>query len=126
MNLHNIVGPIVGAVNPYVLGQYRQSAGSITNPDGSRTPSFTNPVTVQIQMQSLTYKDLIQLEGVNMNGEKHAMYISGDWEGVSRPDSKGGDLVTLKDGTIWMVVQILENWVTADGWVKVAVTQQTS
>jgi hypothetical protein len=126
MNLHNIVGPIVAAVNPYVLASYQRSIGSTTNPDGSRVPKFTDPVIVQVQMQALTYKDLIQLDGINLNGEKHAMYISGKWEGVSRPESKGGDIITLEDGTVLMVVQILENWFTSDGWVKVAVTQQTS
>ena len=124
MNLHSLVGPIVAAINPWVIGAYQRSTGSITQPDGSRVPSYANPVNVQIQMQAMSYKDLAQVQGLNQNGEKRAMYISARWEGVSRPESRGGDLVTLPCGTVWLVVQVLENWHETDGWAKVAVTKQ--
>jgi len=75
-------------------------------------------------MQAMTYKDLIQTDGLNINGERHAMYISSDWRGVDRPSSRGGDVITLSDGSVWLVVQVLENWFGTDGWVKVCVTKQ--
>lgn len=125
MNLHAIAGPIVAAVNPSVIGLYQASTGSVTALDGSRTPGYADAVRVQIQMQMMTFKDLQQVDGINQNGEKRAMYISGRWEGVSRPEARGGDLVTLEgDGSIWLVSQVLENWATTDCWCKVAVVKQ--
>lgn len=125
MNLHAIAAPLVAAVNPFVPGKYLASNGLTVNADGSQTPGYAAPVSVKIQKQALTYRDLQQLDGINLNGEKAAMYISGDWQGVSRPRSKGGDKVTLDgDGSVWLVAQVLENWYNPDGWTKVAVTLQ--
>lgn len=124
MNLHSIVGPIVAAVNPWVIASYQRSTGSTTSADGTRVPTYANPVNVQVQMQASTYKDLAQMQGLNQNGEKRSMYISARWEGVSRPESRGGDLITLPCGTVWLVVQVLENWHQTDGWAKVGVTKQ--
>lgn len=125
MNLNAIAGGIVAAVNPWVSGQYRQSNGSTTAADGTRTPAYLPAVDVAIQMQMLSFKDLQQVQGLNQNGEKRAMYVDGDWRGVSRPDLRGGDLITLDaDGTVWLVTQVLENWFSTGGWAKVAVTKQ--
>lgn len=126
MNLHALVGPAVSAVNPMLTGQFQQSTGATTQADGKRTPSYAAAVPVQCQCQALTFKDLQQLSGLNLNGEKLGIYISGTWEGVSRPAAKGGDLITLPDGSIWLVVQQLENWGRTAGWTKVAVTRQTA
>jgi hypothetical protein len=37
---------------------------------------------------------------------------------------KGGDLITLPDGTLWLTVQVLEDFSVTSGWVKVAATLQ--
>lgn len=124
MNLHAIAGPITAAVNPPVVGLYQRSTGAVTAPDGSRDPAYAAAVRVQCQVQALSFKDLQQTDGINMNGEKRAMYICGRWEGVSRPEARGGDLVTLPCGTEWLVSQVLENWGEMDGWTKVAVVKQ--
>ena len=124
MNLHSIVGPCVAAVNPWIIGQYQQSNGYTTAADGTRAPAYLAAVSVQIQQQALTYKDLIQVDGLNLNGEKRAFYVSGNWEGVSRPDGRGGDLITLPDASVWLIAQVLENWYSTDGWAKVAVVKQ--
>ena len=126
MNLHGIASSYVATVNPWVSGQYRQSTGYTTNADGSRSPSYASAVSVQIQMQALTFKDLTQLSGVNLNGEARAMYINGLIEGVDRPSQRGGDIITLADGSIWLVAHVLENWNATAGWTKVAVTRQVS
>ena len=124
MNLHSIVGPVVAAINPWVIGAYQRSLGSVQQTDYSRKPSYAKAVNVQIQMQALSFRDLTQIQGLNQNGEKRAMYISARWEGVSRPESRGGDIVTLPCGTVWLVAQVLENWHQTDGWCKVAVVRQ--
>jgi len=124
MNLHNIVGPCVAAINPWVIATIQASTGYATSDDGSRVPSYAAPVSVQIQAQALQYNDIAQIDSLNIQGERRAMYINGNWEGVARPDSKGGDLIALPDGSIWLVALVLENWASSDGWVKVAVTRQ--
>jgi hypothetical protein len=127
LNLHAIVGPIVAAVNPWVSATIQVSTGSTTDAAGKRGPSYAAPVPVQVQMQSLTYQDLVQISGMNIQGERRAMYVNGNWAGVVRPDGKGGDLITLeKDGSVWLVAQVLENWYGTDGWVKVCVTRQVA
>ena len=124
MNLHNIAGACVAAVNPWINGQYQKSNGYTTAGDGTRTPSYLATVSVQIQMQALTYKDLVQIDGLNINGEARAMYVNGNFEGVARPDGRGGDLITLPDASIWLIVHVLENWYGTDGWTKFAVVKQ--
>ena len=124
MNLHNIAGPIVAAVNPWTSGQYFKSKGSTTASDGRRSPVFAPAVAVTIQMQPMAYGDLKMVEGLNLSGEQRVMYVNGDWAGVQRPDVSGGDKVTLADGTIWLIVQELESWNSTAGWSKVLVTRQ--
>ncbi len=124
MNLHNVVGNYIAAINPWTTATIQVSNGYTTTSDGTRVPAYFAPVTVQVQMQSLTYNDLTQINGLNIQGERRAMYINGDWEGVVRPDGKGGDLITTSNGKIWLVAQVLENWAEKDGWVKVCVTRQ--
>lgn len=124
MNLHGIASGIVSAVNPMVNARMQVSTGYATAIDGHRVPSYAPTRVVRAQIQSLTSGDLMQLSGLNLNGEKRAIYLTGNLDGVSRPDNKGGDLVTFPDGSIWLVVSILENWYMSNGWMKVAVTRQ--
>lgn len=126
MNLHNIVGPCVAVVNPWVIGQYQQSTGYTTNSDGTRTPSYAAAVQTLIQKQPLTYKDLTQIDSLNISGEKAAFYVNGNWQGISRPTAQGGDIITLPNGTVWLVTMLLENWSEMDGWSKVAVVLQNN
>ena len=126
MNLHNIAGNYVAAVNPWVIAQYQQSTGSTISPDGTRVPSYAPVVSVQVQKQPLQYRELVQIEGLNINGEKVAFYVNGDWQGVIRPNGKGGDLITLPNGSVWLVVMLLENWSETDSWSKVACVLQNN
>ncbi|OIN06081.1 hypothetical protein BFS86_19420 [Shewanella algae] len=125
MNLHGIVHSAIGAVNPHVAATMKVSTGSITNPDGSRTPTYTI-VTGDAQVQPLTFKDLTQVDGLNLNGSARAIYFFGVFNGVVRPAQKGGDTIALTDGPnvgTWLIVQVLEQW---SGWCKVAVVLQNS
>jgi hypothetical protein len=124
MNLHAIAGPIVAAINPPISGQYKKSSGYTTDDDGSQVPVYADPIDITVQKQPLSSRDLMQLDGLNLNGEKCAMYVTGNIGAVSRPDARGGDLITLSDGSVWLVAQELENWYLSSGWVKVAATRQ--
>ena len=124
MNLHAIAGPIIAIVNPWVTAMISVSTGYTTNADGSRTPGYETAVPVDVQKQPLTYNDLMQVDGLNIQGEKCAFYISGSYNGIVRQDGLGGDLITLPNGTQWLVVLPLENWSDVNGWVKVAAVRQ--
>jgi hypothetical protein len=124
MNLQNIVSGYVAAVNPTITGQYQQSNGYTTGANFKPVPSYAAAISVQIQMQALTYRDLTQISGLNINGEARAMYINGNIEGVDRAAERGGDIITLPDNSVWLVVHVLENWSTTSGWTKFVVTKQ--
>ena len=129
MNLQQITAGAVSAINPMVPCSLQVSTGSTTNADFSATPTYATAVNVMGQVQSLTFSDLRQMEGLNIQGTKRAIYLQGDVEGVVRPNSKGGDLITFPDGTVWLVVLVLEAWgqnanTPNEQWVKVATVLQ--
>lgn len=126
MNLHNIVSGAIGAINPNIYGSIQVSNGYTTTGSGKRVASYNAPINVQIQMQALTFDELKQVDGLNIQGEKHGMYMNGNFNGVNRPNQQGGDLVTLSDGSIWLTVLVLENWNFTSGWTKIAVTRQNN
>ena len=126
MNLHQIASGYVSAVNPMVTVSVQRSNGYTTSADGTRVPVYVTPVNMSAQIQALQYNDILQLDGLNLTGERRAIYINGNWEAIVRPDGRGGDIITFPDGSIWLVVFLFENWQSQDGWVKLAVTRQIS
>jgi hypothetical protein len=124
MNLHAVAGPCVGAINPNVIVEVYASAGSVVNADGVRVPVYDPPYKARAQVQALTFGDLRQIEGLNIQGIRRAMYFLGNVDGVVRPLQKGGDLVKFA-GQIWLVAWQLESWNPQSGWVKVCLTLQT-
>ncbi len=127
MNLHSIAVGYVSAVNPLQACSVQISNGYTTNPDGTRVPAYQPAVTIQGQVQALTYKDLIQTEGLNLQGSRYAIYLYGDIEAIVRADNKGGDLITLPNGQVYLVAQVLEHWFdgpSTSWWCKVVATLQ--
>lgn len=123
MNLHSIVRSAISSVNPDISVQVTFSTGYTTTPAGKRAPSYSSPVAMTAQVQALTSTDLRKLDGLNIQGSMRTIYLSGSLTGVSRLQQKGGDLVTLPDGTIYLTTMVIEQW---PDWVKVAVTQQVA
>lgn len=121
MNLHGVAGSVVGAVNPPVQLRFLQSNGYATAADGTRTPAYLPPVLICGQVQPLTYKDLVQTEGLNLNGVRKAIYIGATVNGVVRAAMKGGDVFVTPDSYVWLVNVVLEAF---PSWTKVAVTLQ--
>lgn len=129
MNLQAITAGAVAAVNPMVPCAVRISTGSTKGANYKNTPTYAAPITLMGQIQALSYKDLMQTEGLNQQGTRRAIYFQGDVEGIVRVSQLGGSLVTTPDGSIWLVAQVLENWgmdgsVDSPGWCKVAATLQ--
>ena len=123
MTLHAVASAIVSAVNPMITGTVRVSTGSTTGGDGKQTPTYATINNVTMQVQALTSGDLRQLDGLNIQGVKHSVYLYGEIEGIARARGKGGDLLTFR-GRDWLVVAVLESW--NGRWSKVAITEQTS
>lgn len=121
MNLHGIAAPAIGMVNPFLPITYRASTGSTTLEDGTRVPSYAAPVTVSAQVQALTYSDLLKLGGMNIQGVRSKLYVSGSMNGIVRGAAKGGDLVTMANGSTWLVAIVLEDW---PDWTSLAITLQ--
>ena len=121
MNLNSVVSGALVSINPWQVATIKRSTGSTTAASGHRTPSYSDPEDISIKIQSLTYSDIMQISGLNIQGERKAIYISGTLRGVSRAESKGGDIVTLEDDSTWLVAHVLENW---PEWSRVVATRQ--
>ncbi len=125
MNLHSVVAAAVSAVNPMLMVTLQHSTGYTSNLDFTRTPSYST-TTLQGQVQALTARELEQMSGLNLQGQKQAIYVNGQLEGVSRPDGKGGHLLTLPDGSVWLVAVVLEDWSRSSGWSKAGIVRQAA
>jgi hypothetical protein len=124
LNLHAIVGPIVSTINPSITIQLQKSTGYATNADGSRTPAYAPAINVTAQVQPETWRDIQQMDGLNIQGTRKVMYINGATDGLVRVFAMGGDIVTFPDGTVWLVAQTLEDFSLTAGWTKAALTLQ--
>lgn len=109
MDLHAVVSGAIGAINPFVSAQYLKSTGTTTNPDGSRVPSYAAPVTVSVQAQELSFKDLQHVENLNLQGIMKSIYCPGTVQAVNRLAGTGGDKIVIA-GETYLVVAISEQW----------------
>lgn len=127
MNLHSLVAPLITAVNPSVSAVIKRSTGWTSNPDGTRTPAYEQvPGLVQLQVQALTYNDIVHLDGLNIQGIRRAIYANGFYASIIRNLQVGGDLIIfppglMPEGQVWLLAQGLETW---PDWCKFAVTLQ--
>lgn len=124
MNLNQIAARVVRAVNPQVRVVVQISTGSQPNPDGTRTPTYADPIAVIGQVQPMTWRDIQQIQGLNLQGTRKKIYLNGEIDGLIRSTSQGGDLVTFPDGSTFLVAIVLEGWDLTAGWCCVAVTLQ--
>ena len=128
MDLQCLANPAAESVNPNVLVSVQASRGYAAGGPGLRQmPQYYNPVTGYAQVQELTSSELRLAEGLNLQGVMKTIYFRGNLNGVIRPESKGGDLVTMairgqSAGTeTWLVVKTLEQWPT---WSKALIVLQ--
>ncbi len=104
------------------LGTYNLNRDYTGNPISSE--SMTTTMSLLAQVQPLSSRDLRQIEGLNLGGEIRKIYISGDLNGVIRPQLKNGDLITTPDGQVWLVNQSLESFAQTSGWTSAVMTLQ--
>ena len=87
--------------------------------------AMTTDRPVSAQVQAMTWRDLQQVEGMNLQGTRRKIYLYGRADGAVRPLAKGGDLVTISTGGpndgVYLVAQVLEQY---PDWCSVACTLQ--
>lgn len=125
VNLNAIAGTVTSAVNPGTPATLSISAGSTVDASGIQTPKYVQPVIpVLAQVQALSFRDIQQIEGLNLQGTRVAIYLNGEVDGIVRANKKGGDLITIATGPhagVYLVAIVLEQW---NDWCKVAATLQ--
>lgn len=119
MNLHELVRGPIQAVNPDSSVTVSASTGHATQANGIRVPTYSVMPNIQCQMQPLSQPDIQHLDSLNIQGTLRAFHFNGSLSGLNRPLQKGGDLITLGDGSIWLVVHVDEDWSTTAGWCRV-------
>lgn len=122
MNLHGIVASAVGAVNPPITVQLKRATGFTQSADFKQVPSYADPVDVQVQKQELSYKDLQQVDSLNIQGVFTTVYLNGIVKGVDRASQTGGDVFII-NGQEWLVVAIAEQW---NDWCKAILCLQVA
>lgn len=120
MDLHRVVSGAIGVVNPFETVAVSVSTGYSVAADGTQTPAYQT-ASAQAQVQALTYRDLLQTASLNIQGTRRRMYFEGEVDAIVRMLNKGGDTLTRSDGTVWLVVFVLEQW---PDWCAVCVTLQ--
>lgn len=86
--------------------------------------AMTSDLVLMAQVQPITWRDLQQMDGVNLGGTRRKIYINGTTDGIVRSLRKGGDLVTIAGGVnagVWLVPQVLEQF---PDWCCAAITLQ--
>lgn len=121
MNLNAIANGIIVAVNPNLTMKVEVSTGYSIEADGTPVPAYACPVYVPGQFQALSYSDMQQINGLALQGQRRAIYLNGNIDGLVRVERKGGDLITDPAGHVWLVAMVLEYW---PDWCKCAVTLQ--
>ena len=121
MNLNAIVSPAIGAINPNIRLSVQVAISYATAADGSRAPMYNAPVEVWGQLQPLSYDDIRQIEGMNLQGMRKRIYLNGTIKGLVRGRRMGGDLITTPDGQVWKVALVTEAW---PDWTSAVVTLQ--
>lgn len=121
MNLRGIANGLTSRINPNVAGIFQVNTGFTTLPGGKRVPSYNN-VDVSVQFQELSSTDLKQIDAVNIQGILRSAYLNGNFNGVNRPEQKGGDILVVGSDK-WLVVKVAELW---PEWCRVIVNLQRS
>lgn len=127
MDLRSLANGVSNTVNENMIVSVVASTGYTIGAGLKQVPSYAAPVSGPAQLQALDGTELRQLDNLNLQGVLRAIYIRGALAGVIRPNSKGGDLVTIAApapvmyrGT-WLVVKVFEQWPL---WARCAICLQ--
>jgi hypothetical protein len=103
------------------------SQWSVNIPQTVASEAMATSLTLNAQIQPIAWKDLQQLEGLNIEGVRWKAFLNGQVDGLVRKERKGGDLIIIPKGNRhagqWLVAQVLEQW---PDWVMAAITFQNA
>ncbi len=121
MDLRGCANAMSDSINPNLPVTIQTSTGYSTGGVGMRqTPSYAPAVSGFAQVQALTSNDINHLQGLNVQGATYSIILRGPLNTAIRPNSTGGDLVTI-NGQTWLTVAILEQWPL---WTRAAIRLQ--
>jgi hypothetical protein len=109
MDLNAIANSVSETINPNIAVSIQASTGYTIGAGLKQVPSYAAAVSGFAQVQELSSSELRQTEGLNIQGVMRKIYLRGPLNAVIRPNSQGGDLVTIA-GQIWLIVKTLELW----------------
>ena len=121
MDLRGMANQASNTVNPNLIVTVKTSSGYVISGGQKQVATYNSPIVGPAQVQALDNSDLQQIDGLNIQGVKHAIYLNGDIEGLVRSENQAGDLITDTSGNVYLVTTVLENWGV---WTKVAATLQ--
>ena len=120
LNLHAVVRGSINAIHPDEEVQLLHSTGSVPDENGFAAPQYERTMGVLAQVQS---------EGDAAVVRNFSLFAPKDFAkqtaGIFRPISRAGDYILRKDGTVWAVDAVLENF-SGVNWLSVRATLQLS
>ena len=118
-----------GAVLPgtTIVGLGSGGPGTYEVREEQNVPStaMTTSLTLLAQAQAMSTRDLRQVEMLNLSGDMKAFYVNGALNGGVRVQLKGGDVLVLPDGSVWLTTIVSEPWAITAGWTKLIAVLQT-
>jgi hypothetical protein len=108
------VGGVPGGAGTYSLTQQQTVAPE----------TMTTSVTIYGQLQMLSGESLKHIDALGLQGSHRVLYTNLTLRGAVRAQVRGGDLLTLPSGAVYLVTQMLEPWQDTAGWVKILLTLQ--
>ena len=129
MDLRGMANQASNVVNGNVIVILETSSGYTMGAGQRQQPAYNAGITGPAQIQALDGDTLKHLDKLNIQGFIRALYMKGNLAGVIRPDSKGGDRITIPPGRgvpalfigTWFTVMVIETW---SDWTKVAIRKQ--
>lgn len=123
MSLHDLAANVIGSVNPMMTCQWKKCTGLSTAAGGKQVPSYATVTSIIAQVQQLTIAEQKHLNDMNVAGVSRKIWCDARLTGIDRASGLGGDIVTLPDGTIWLVIQVMESW---PDWSSALLLKQVS
>ena len=125
MNLRGLANSVTQNVNSNQTITLLRNTGYTTDTNYNQVPTFET-LSGAAQIQALGPKDLQHADHLNIQNVSRKVYLYGNWQGVVREDSKGGDILTFPqipggDNQNWKVVIVFESW---PEWCSVGVVLQ--
>lgn len=124
MNLQDIANEAIQDINSNVVATWYQSTGSTTNDDGTMSPTYAPGVTVSVQQQAATQRDLKHFDALNLQGQFCHIWLDGAVNGVVRLTQQGGDKFVI-GGETWLTLPVPEKWI-GPGWSHCIVQLQVA